>query len=378
MTTRNGPPLRVLALEPYFGLSHKTFLEGYRRHSRHAVEIWKMTPRKWKWRMRGSAYHFAELARSAPDGSAPGVVLASDFLNLCDWPALAPPGFRDAPSILYFHENQITYPLGAEARTDFQYGWINLSSALAADRVLFNSAYHLEEFLREVTRVLALMPDHVPGGLPERIGERSAVFPVGIDFELHREVLKGPRKPNRVPVVVWNHRWEYDKGPELMVEAFAKLKERGVEFQAVVCGQAFKKKPEEFQALREVLGDRLLHAGFFPDGRRYLEALLQADVVLSTARHDFFGVSIVEALYMGCLPVLPDALSYPEIVPPALHGKFLYDGARELHEKLARVLAKPPVEHREELQAAVARFDWRSLAPDLDQIVDETFSSGRR
>jgi len=67
------------------------------------------------------------------------VVLASDFLNLSDWRALAPKPFREAPCVLYFHENQITYPLGAEAPKDFHYGWTNLSSALGAERILFNS-----------------------------------------------------------------------------------------------------------------------------------------------------------------------------------------------------------------------------------------------
>src|SRR5688572_26580134 len=129
--------LRILALEPYHGLSHAAFLEGYARLSRHEVEIWSLPPRKWKWRMRGAAYHFADLARR-PGAAAPDLVLASDFLNLCEWRALAPARFGGAPALLYFHENQVTYPLGELAPRDFHYGWINLSSALAADRVLFN------------------------------------------------------------------------------------------------------------------------------------------------------------------------------------------------------------------------------------------------
>ena len=37
--------------------------------------------------------------------------------------------------------------------------------------------------------------------------------------------------------------------------------------------------------------------------------------MLSTARHEFFGVAVVEALLAGCLPWLPDRLSYPELLP---------------------------------------------------------------
>ena len=82
--------MRILAIEPYFGLSHKTFLEGYKRSSRHDVEIWSLPPRKWKWRMRGSAYHFAERAASLPESEQFDAVFVSDFLNLPDFLALAP------------------------------------------------------------------------------------------------------------------------------------------------------------------------------------------------------------------------------------------------------------------------------------------------
>src|SRR5689334_24368701 len=120
--------MRVLAIEPYFGLSHRTFLEGFQRYSRHTVEIWSMSPRKWKWRMRGGAYHFAERARALPASAGFDVILTSDFLNLADWRALAPRGLRELPAIAYFHENQITYPLGKHAPVDFHYGWINVST----------------------------------------------------------------------------------------------------------------------------------------------------------------------------------------------------------------------------------------------------------
>ncbi len=370
--------LKVLALEPYFVLSHKTFLEGYARHSRHRVVIWSLPARKWKWRMRGSAYYFADRAMEALADEAPHVVLASDFLNLADWRALAPARYREAPTLLYFHENQFTYPLGAEAPGDFHYGWINLSSALAADLALFNSHYHRESFLAEAGRVLRRMPDFVPQGLLKSIRDRSQVFPIGIDFDPHREALQGERRENTVPVVVWNHRWEYDKGPELMAEILCALKNDGVPFHALVCGQAFKGSPAIFGQLRERLGDRLIHLGFLAEYPAYLKALGSSDFVLSTARHEFFGVSVVEAMFMGCLPVLPRDLSYPEIVPVRLHERFLCDGARGLKERLRDMLIRPPLEHREEIQEAASQFDWRILAPRLDLIVEDVLTRGRR
>src|SRR5262245_14652423 len=370
--------MRVLAIEPYFGLSHRTFLEGYQKYSRHQVEIWSMSPRKWKWRMRGAAYHFAERARAL--SAAPGfeVILTSDFLNLADWRALAPRGLRDLPAIAYFHENQITYPLGQHAPIDFHYGWINVSTALAADRVLFNSQYHREEFLAALRAVFRRMPDHVPEKLIEGLPARTAVFPVGIDFEAHDQVIqRTPRRRSGPPTILWNHRWEYEKGPETFFDVLTRLRTEGVDFRLVVCGQAFSTQPPVFARAREELADRIDHFGFFPDPAGYYQAACQADLVVSTAVHEFFGVSIIEAIHLGCLPVLPKRLSYPEIISPHLHPFFLYPSDADLPEFLKEFLRRPPGDYRQELREEMGRYHWRRLAPELDRELEEVAARGQ-
>ena len=42
---------------------------------------------------------------------------------------------------------------------------------------------------------------------------------------------------------------------------------------------------------------------------------------------------MVEAIRYGCIPLLPDRLSYPEIIPKVFHGDFLYKDQTELVEK---------------------------------------------
>jgi hypothetical protein len=50
-------------------------------------------------------------------------------------------------------------------------------------------------------------------------------------------------------------------------------------------------------------------------------------------------MSIVEAIRMGCHPLLPDRLSYPEILPREFHADCLYSGPRDLADRLAAILA---------------------------------------
>ena len=62
---------------------------------------------------------------------------------------------------------------------------------------------------------------------------------------------------------------------------------------------------------------RLVQFGFAPSRSEYQAWLRSADLVLSTAEHEFQGLAVLEALAAGCLPVLPNRLVYPEFVPPS-------------------------------------------------------------
>ncbi len=48
----------------------------------------------------------------------------------------------------------------------------------------------------------------------------------------------------------------------------------------------------------------MAHFGY-ADEAQYAALLHRADVVVSTALHEFFGVAVVEAIYCGCFPMLP-------------------------------------------------------------------------
>ena len=113
-----------------------------------------------------------------------------------------------------------------------------------------------------------------------------------------------------------------------------------------------------------------MHLGFFESKEEYYSAVASSSIVVSTAAHEFFGISIVEALYLGCIPVLPRELSYPEILPEKFHSSCLYRDFGELREMLEGFLRERPEGMAEEMREVGGRYHWRDLAPRLDAILE--------
>lgn len=367
-------PLRILAIEPYFGGSHADFLEGLRGASRHRWTLLTLPARKWKWRMRGSAIHFArEAAPLAPERF--DLVFAGDFLSVADWKALAPPPLDRVPVVTFFHENQLSYPLEPGQTRDYQYAFTNLTTCLASHAVWFNSEYHRTSFLDAVRELLRKMPDYVPQGLPEAIHAKSRVMHLGINL---KPLVAGRQgRPRRPPLtILWSHRWEYDKNPEAFFEVLFFLADEGLEFRLAILGETFRKWPPVFEEARRRLADHIVHFGYLPHREAYEQHVSGADIVVSTAIHEFFGLAMVEAMAAGCFPLLPNRLCYPQIVPPQWHDTFLYNDDRELRVKLAALLkGKGPWGTAAKLADYVQRYDWSNQARTYD---DALQSAARR
>lgn len=362
--------MNVLGIEPYYGGSHRAFIDGLVAHSGHRWQILTQPPRKWKWRMRGSGVY---MARQAADLDGPvDAVFATDFLPVCDFRALAPPPAARAPLALYFHENQMTYPVQVEDARDYHYGITNITSALAADAVAFNSDYHRRTFFDAARRLLDAMPDcPVTDGL-DPLESRARVLPVGFDFSTmpHRD------RPDfhDPPRIVWNQRWEHDKNPEGLFDVLYRLADAGIDYRLVVLGERFRSAPPVFDEARKRLADRIDHVGYVGDREEYLRWLAGCDIVVSTAWHEFFGMSVVEAIRAGCTPLLPDRLTYPELLGES-YNHYLYTDEDDLFDRLRSMLCGERPADADALARSMDRFDWRMLAPRYDAFLSSSIGS---
>jgi len=130
-------------------------------------------------------------------------------------------------------------------------------------------------------------------------------------------------------VLLWNARLEADKNPEEYIEVVQSLAAAGPEgekmlFKLVVLGEDSTQDGRYRTMMEAAFGDRLLFMGFCASRLEYARWLRSADILLVTAHHETFGISVVESIYCGVFPVLPRRLSYPELLDPQAHPGCFY------------------------------------------------------
>ncbi|XP_030846091.1 glycosyltransferase-like domain-containing protein 1 isoform X1 [Strongylocentrotus purpuratus] len=558
-----GPACRgVLLLEPFYGGSHRQLIDLLHK-SIPECTLFTLPASKWHWRARTSALYFS---CQIPYDHSFSVLFASSVLNLAELVALRPDlaGFR---KVLYFHENQLVYPVQKQQERDFQYGYNQILSCLVADAVVFNSSYNQESFLKSIESFLKLMPNR-PKNLAERIRPKCQVLYFPIDFpptlhnaspepdrtaplgqssemtpshnahqrysaghtparstkspdhycqghvglsssadnatfveDRHSSVQSGPRiisaesshiedrelnerlvtkvegislndqQDNRVsslhsvevseggrssqdskemelasrvhkmntedpanfveeehgnksiisdtlplsrtfveqnasvcqriakvtpslvnpqgdggscchgstchrraddcgdkdgkdigsrtrPLhILWPHRWEHDKNPEQFFSTLFQLRDQDCNFRLSVLGENYLQIPSIFEEAEFKLKDHIVNWGFVPSKERYYQVLSEADVVVSTANHEFFGVAMLEATHYQCYPLCPERLVYPEIFP----AEHLYRTPTQLLKKLRRFCRNPQLIRCYEFQGDLTKYSWRNL-----------------
>ena len=362
--------IRILALEPYYGGSHKAFIDGWSSRSRHAWNLLSLPAYKWKWRMRHSAMTFAHQLQ--PSSADYQVLFCSDMLNLAEFRGLAPARIAALPTVIYFHENQLTYPVRHASERDYHFSLTNISSALAATAVWFNSAYNRDSFLDAALALLQQMPDHQPLNAIDQIRAKTAVFAPGIDESPPQK----PREPGPIRLL-WAARWEHDKNPGLFFDALKALKAQGVDFRLSVIGEQFRDAPQIFAQAKLEFQDHIDRWGYQAGRSIYAQVLSTADVFVSTAEHEFFGISAAEAIEAGAYPLLPERLAYPELVGG---DEFFYDGTPEqLTQRLASLAQRvndgnlwgdDPNRARRQVQ----RVTWPALVTQLDDAIRQVVS----
>lgn len=357
---------RILLVEPFYGGSHKAFADGLVRHSRHDFELITLPAGEWRRRMRRSAQELAPVATRTSGHF--DVLMVTDMLDLPAFLALTRPQFAQTPILCYFHENQLTYPRLRGTNFNSWFGQVNYLSAAAADFVAFNSAFHRDDFVGALRSLEQTPNGWLSGALIDAIAAKSTVLPVGVELAWLDD-QRVASKAGLAPLILWNHRWEFDKDPAVFARVISGLADRGVAFRLALAGDEGPNPAPELVRLVEQLGERVVHAGFVATPEAYARLLWESDLVVSTARHEFFGVGMVEALYCGCVPVAPRGYNYPALAPPAWHEQCLFEDEPGLSRRLTSLLSRP-LGMDEAGRTSASRFSWPAVIREWDETLE--------
>lgn len=363
--------MKIALIEPFFSGSHRSWALEVQRHSSHEITLFTLPGRYWKWRLsQGATLLAKEFLQSETDFD---FLIGTSLLDLPTFLGLTRKRTAHIPVAFYFHENQISYPwstqdIESKRGADQHYILKNITSALAADKVLFNSHYNRSSFLKGIPEFFNRYPDFNTFDT-EQILCKSDILPIGLSLSSIKE--GGVSKANKPPLILWNHRWEYDKGADTFFRVLCDLSKEGFQFRLAVVGEEPKNpQTEPFNTARKKLAKHIIHWGYMKDRKEYIALLEQTSILPVTNRQEFFGISVMEAVYAGAIPLLPERLTYPDLFNIAQNSEYFYRTEQQLFIKLKEILlGEYPLEP---LTHIPKQYDWQHLITDYDQLFTST------
>lgn len=344
------PNNRILLLSPYDAKSHRYWHRQLTAGlPQFQWQVLTLKDRHFAWRMGGNAISLQQQYPNQLKANY-AVILATSMTDLSTLLGLYP-HLNQAKKLLYFHENQFAYPINHKQQGLAEIQMRSIYAALAADCLLFNSNHNRDSFMQGVDALMKKMPDATPKNLAQSLNDRASILPVPIKTDVL--MCRHTNESKEFLEVVWNHRWEHDKGPETLLELL-RLCQNQPNIKFHILGQQFKQTPPAMQQILTQHTDQCLSIGYVENRADYLHTLQQTDIVLSTAHHDFQGIAMLEAIASGCTPIAPHRLVYPEYCPV----ENLYPSSNPEQEALSILKL---LQNWQQLKAASPRFRWHQL-----------------
>lgn len=299
---------RLLYVESYGAGSHWRVARLLQRRSKHRIDIVRLARDNW----RALALTGHRAISAALDTLAPERFDAIVFSGPADTQRVMsrlPAYWTSIPTIAYFHESQWTYPADGVDRLPHLVS--HLETVESCDAIWFNSRYHRDIFRRTALRhrspsVRALAASI----LPDHWHKTNVIYPPV-------QIAARPVRRSEELTISWSARWERDKRPDIMLDVIRELVRMNVKIRLHILGSDRLHWEETVSRNEAVNGTVADKSGFLHRGD-YEEAFAGSDVWLSTAEHEYFGVSAIEASLLGAIPVVPNALAYRETLPSAI------------------------------------------------------------
>jgi hypothetical protein len=182
---------------------------------------------------------------------------------------------------------------------------------------------------------------------------KSLTLPFGLVSGDEPRVAPDDERP---PALIYNHRFEGYKQPEVTARVIAKLRARGLAFEVIAT------QVKGMQSGRLPV-DRVLYA---PRRDDYLANIALPGINTINSTHETFCIAALDSLIVGHLAVWPRGVTFTELVPPGY--PYLFRDPAEQEAMLAHLLTHWPAEFARWSPVladhARARFGLRGYARD--------------
>ena len=145
-----------------------------------------------------------------------------------------------------------------------------------------------------------------------------------------------------------------------------KLSKKGAEFKLVVLGEEFSNEEPCFTRARDLLKKHILQFGHVKSFTEYANWLWRANILPVTSNQDFFGASIIEAVYCKNIPLLPNRLTYPELFNHENNHQYFYKSSDDLLVMLENIINDLNILNYQNLDHIASQFDWGNIVNSYD------------
>jgi glycosyltransferase involved in cell wall biosynthesis len=362
--------VKILLLSAYDAQSHRYWRESLvDQFEQYQWTVLSLPPRFFSYRVRANPMTW--FIEQRPILSADyDLIIATSMVDVATLKGLIP-SLATTPLWLYCHENQFSYPLSHHlddrALNNLDAKMVFVYNCLAAKQISFNSEFNRRTAIDGLQALLKKFPEKIPVSFVDEIMAKTSVLAVPLQTvnAVSQPLMTTHQGDKQKSIkIIWNHRWEYDKGPDILLAIVEQLAAAGQAIEFNIVGQQFRQSPAAFSAIKQAIERsatiKLGRWGFVQSITDYQQLLTECDVVLSTALHDFQGLSVLEAVQAGCIPLLPDHLVYPEI----FSSIYLYPCGGEPKAIAKKVLERLCLWRRQQQWPPlpdIRHFDWSQL-----------------
>lgn len=210
---------------------------------------------------------------------------------------------------------------------NFELGWFDI----------YNKIYNPADFIRD--------------SIPNKYINKLVTLPWGMDnFEPYA------KETNKQYDVVFPHRINKDKGIDDLLEIATRLKDVNFVITAKQSSKVLKDN-NYYEKLKGCSNIELLSD---VSNKRHDKVLAQSKIILSCAKQELFGYSIMKGVVSGCYPVLPNR----EVYPQYFSSEYLYENLEQACEIIEHALEKTP--HADNLEQLKTRIQKMSFSEILE------------